>query len=312
MHRGFADQPEQFGTRLARMIASLVAQSAANIRDSRARAASRSKLAAHMNNRAAQFGQHVNPALQLVAVTPLRQQLYVVANFKETQLRRMQPGQKVVLTPTSTRAPRSRRVDSLAPATGALYSLLPPENATGNFTKVVQRVPVKIVIDPAQAEQARGCAPDCRSPPKSIRAARGRAARPVRQRGRDARRWLSHDGMPPADRLTWREWAGFMAMVFGMFMAILDIQIVSASINEIQAGLSASPDEVAWVQTSYLIAEIVMIPLSGWLSRLLSTRMLFVCQRARVHVVLVALRQRDQPGRDDGVPRCCKASSAAR
>ena len=66
-----------------------------------------------------------------------------------------------------------------------------------------------------------------------------------------------------------------MAMVFGMFMAILDIQIVSASISDVQAGLSASPDEAAWVQTSYLIAEIVMIPLSGWLSRLLSTRVLF-------------------------------------
>jgi DHA2 family multidrug resistance protein len=78
------------------------------------------------------------------------------------------------------------------------------------------------------------------------------------------------------DRLTWREWAGFMAMVFGMFMAILDIQIVSASITDIQAGLAASPDEASWVQTSYLIAEIVMIPLSGWLSRLLSTRVLFV------------------------------------
>jgi DHA2 family multidrug resistance protein len=61
-----------------------------------------------------------------------------------------------------------------------------------------------------------------------------------------------------------------------MFMAILDIQIVSASISDIQAGLAASPDEAAWVQTSYLIAEIVMIPLSGWLSRLLSTRVLFV------------------------------------
>jgi len=68
----------------------------------------------------------------------------------------------------------------------------------------------------------------------------------------------------------------FMAMVFGMFMAILDIQIVSASLAEIQAGLSASADEVAWVQTSYLIAEVVMIPLSGFLSRVLSTRYMFV------------------------------------
>ncbi|PZW39267.1 DHA2 family multidrug resistance protein [Humitalea rosea] len=72
-----------------------------------------------------------------------------------------------------------------------------------------------------------------------------------------------------------RHFFGFMSMVLGMFMAILDIQIVSASISDIQAGLAASPDEASWVQTSYLIAEIVMIPLSGFLSRLLSTRLLF-------------------------------------
>ena len=64
-------------------------------------------------------------------------------------------------------------------------------------------------------------------------------------------------------------------MVFGMFMAILDIQVVSASLSQIQAGLSASSDEVTWVQTSYLIAEVVMIPLSGFLSRVVSTRVIF-------------------------------------
>ena len=67
----------------------------------------------------------------------------------------------------------------------------------------------------------------------------------------------------------------FLVMVFGMFMAILDIQIVSASLTEIQAGLSASANEITWVQTAYLIAEVVMIPLSGYLSRALGTRILF-------------------------------------
>ena len=81
----------------------------------------------------------------------------------------------------------------------------------------------------------------------------------------------------PFDR---RRLIAFMSMVFGMFMAILDIQIVSASLAEIQAGLSASADEVAWVQTSYLIAEVVMIPLSGFLSRMLSTRWLFAASAA--------------------------------
>jgi membrane fusion protein, multidrug efflux system len=108
-----------------------------------------------VTNRAAQLGQHVNPALQLIVVAPLRERLWVVANFKETQLRRMQPGQNVVLTPDiDSSAAIVAHVDSLAPATGALFSLLPPENATGNFTKVVQRVPVKLVIDAAVAAKA--------------------------------------------------------------------------------------------------------------------------------------------------------------
>ena len=72
-----------------------------------------------------------------------------------------------------------------------------------------------------------------------------------------------------------RRLAAFIFMVFGMFMAILDIQIVSASLSQIQAGLSASSDEITWVQTSYLIAEVVMIPLSGFLSRVVSTRVIF-------------------------------------
>ncbi len=69
--------------------------------------------------------------------------------------------------------------------------------------------------------------------------------------------------------------AAFVFMVFGMFMAILDIQIVSASLSQIQAGLSASQDEITWVQTAYLIAEVIMIPLSGFLSRVVSTRVIF-------------------------------------
>jgi len=80
----------------------------------------------------------------------------------------------------------------------------------------------------------------------------------------------------PTDRIEPRRLFAFLAMVFGMFMAILDIQIVSASLTEIQAGLAASADEIPWVQTAYLIAEVIMIPLSGYLSRALGTRLVFV------------------------------------
>src|SRR6201989_2164158 len=82
------------------------------------------------------------------------------------------------------------------------------------------------------------------------------------------------------DRIDPRRFVAFLAMCVGMFMAFLDIQIVSASLSEIQAGISASADEIPWVQTSYLIAEVIMIPLSGYLSRALSTRYLFVISAA--------------------------------
>lgn len=77
-----------------------------------------------------------------------------------------------------------------------------------------------------------------------------------------------------------RRLIAFFAMVVGMFMSILDIQIVSASLAEIQAGISAGSDEIGWVQTAYLIAEVIMIPLSGTLARIVSTRVLFACSAA--------------------------------
>src|SRR5882724_7926125 len=72
----------------------------------------------------------------------------------------------------------------------------------------------------------------------------------------------------------------FVVMCAGMFIALLDIQIVASSLQEIGGGLSAAQDEISWVQTAYLIAEIIMIPLSGWLTRVLSTRWLFTISAA--------------------------------
>lgn len=84
----------------------------------------------------------------------------------------------------------------------------------------------------------------------------------------------------PAELTMQQKVFAFASMCVGMFIALLDIQIVSASLRDIGGGLSAGVDETAWVQTSYLIAEIVVIPLSGWLSRLLSTRWLFAVSAA--------------------------------
>jgi membrane fusion protein, multidrug efflux system len=97
--------------------------------------------------RSLRVGQFVQAGTQLMAVVPL-DAVYVIANFKETQLTHVRNGQPVELYIDSFHGTRLRgHVDSLAPASGLEFALLPPDNATGNFTKIVQRVPVKIVLD---------------------------------------------------------------------------------------------------------------------------------------------------------------------
>ncbi|MGV7216963.1 HlyD family secretion protein [Bradyrhizobium sp. UFLA05-112] len=97
--------------------------------------------------RTLRVGQYVQAGTQLMAVVPL-DAVYVVANFKETQLTHVRNGQPVELRVDSFHSTRLKgHVDSLSPASGLEFALLPPDNATGNFTKIVQRVPVKIVLD---------------------------------------------------------------------------------------------------------------------------------------------------------------------
>ena len=97
-------------------------------------------------NKTVVVGLNVQPGQQLLTVVPL-DEVWVTANFKETQLRHMRVGQKATIHVDSTGRTLKGHVDSIAGATGPLFSLLPPENATGNYVKIVQRVPVKIVLD---------------------------------------------------------------------------------------------------------------------------------------------------------------------
>jgi len=100
-----------------------------------------------------EVGQIVQQGQGLMVVVPLHD-VWVTANFKETQLRSMKPGQKAEVKVDTYGKTFRGHVDSIAGATGAVLSLLPPENATGNYVKVVQRVPVKIVLDPISQEKA--------------------------------------------------------------------------------------------------------------------------------------------------------------
>ena len=100
-------------------------------------------------NKTVVVGWNVQAGQQLLTVVPL-DEVWVTANFKETQLRRMRVGQKADIHVDSSGRTLKGHVDSIAGATGPLFSLLPPENATGNYVKIVQRIPVKIVLEPGE------------------------------------------------------------------------------------------------------------------------------------------------------------------
>jgi membrane fusion protein (multidrug efflux system) len=106
----------------------------------------RAPVAGVVGNRAGQVGQYVKAGTQLMSLVPLPR-VYVTANFKETQLTQMRPGQPAeIVVDAYPDQQLEGRVESFAPASGAQFSLLPPDNATGNFTKIVQRVPVRIAV----------------------------------------------------------------------------------------------------------------------------------------------------------------------
>ena len=105
-------------------------------------------------NKTVVVGLNVQQGQQMLTVVPL-DEVWVTANFKETQLRHMQVGQRAEISVDSSGRTLKGHVDSIAGATGPLFSLLPPENATGNYVKIVQRVPVKIVLDPGENRDRR-------------------------------------------------------------------------------------------------------------------------------------------------------------
>ena len=258
-----------------------------------------------------------------MAVVPLHA-VYVVANYKETQLTHVRDGQPVEIAIDSFPGTTLKgHVDSLSPASGLEFALLPPDNATGNFTKIVQRIPVKIVLDDQQPRTAC-CARACRSsrPSTPRRPWQTRAqiaaesARRLRRRRTDAGRSSTatrirteasasrpsaaqsaqprhrRSARQPSRQSRAKTWIAVIGATLGAFMAVLNIQIVNASLADIQGAIGAGIDDGGWISTSYLIAEIVVIPLTGWLAQRLLDAHLPARQRRPVPGLLGRLRLR--------------------
>ena len=221
----------------------------------------RSPVDGYVGNRTARVGMLANTGVSLLTIVP-SSGLWIDANFKEDQLKKMRVGDEVDVDLDASSEPIHGRVESLAPATGATFSVLPAENATGNFTKIVQRVPVRVRLDV----------------PKEMQAVLRPGFSATVKVHLNGAQLIMPTTLPldPASQPVRQRVLAFALMCLGFFMATLDIQIVASSLKDIGGGLSASQDELSWVQTSYLIAEILVIPMSGWLSKVFSTRWLFV------------------------------------
>ncbi len=189
--------------------------------------------------RTLRVGQYVNAGTQLMALVPL-EGAYVVANFKETQLTDVRAGQPVEIEiDTFPGRTLHGHVDSVSPASGLEFSLLPPDNATGNFTKIVQRIPVKIVLERLRLERAVARGHVGRADHRHARRARraeGERTRVEPQPPAEPRAAVSGQGAQAAAAndargTDWKTWLAVIGSTLGAFMAILNIQIVNASLG---------------------------------------------------------------------------------
>ncbi len=203
-------------------------------------------------------GQILQPGQALMALIPLKD-VWVTANFKETQLADVRPGQTAEVHVDMYGRTIAGKVDSIAGGTGARMSLLPPENATGNYVKVVERIPVKIVFD---------------SLPEGVISA------PRHERGRN-HHYPLRSGMDTsinstATGVSINPWIIAMTVMLATFMEVLDTSVANVALPHIAGSLSSSVDEATWVLTSYLVSNAIVLPLSGWFSSIFGRKRFYM------------------------------------
>jgi hypothetical protein len=207
---------------------------------------------------------------------------WVVANYKETQLGLMLPGQRAAITVDAIPGHKFYGwVDSFSPGSGTIFALLPSDNATGNFTKIVQRVPVKIVFDPGkhrgyESRLVAGLSVEISVDLKSV--PQGQALPQNQQIHDDQQSHLQTDDdaalvhreschhgrgakQNSEKKVSFRNWLALFGVMLGAFMAVLDIQITNSSLNDISGALGSSVMKVPgfpppiWWRKSWRLAS---------------------------------------------------------
>ena len=265
-------------------------------------------------------GNNVQVGQSLMAIRSLRD-IWVDANFKETQLRDLRIGQRVELEGRHVwrQAQHSKGASPASRwAQARRWRLLPPQNATGNFVKVVQRLPVRIDLvnyDPDKLPLFVGLSVepsvDLKSAPtgpnagkflQELAPARARneavSATAAAERGR--RR-------ATAKPRAFNPWIVALAVVIPTFMEVLDTTIANVALRYIAGGLSAPSTDSEWVITSYLAANAIILPMSGWLAVRLGQTELFSDLDRGLHARLRPVRHGDEPRNADRVPRAARA-----
>ena len=217
----------------------------------------------HVTNKSVALGNYVQVGQALMALVP--DQVWVTANFKETEIGEMRTGDPVdIYVDAYPGHVFHGQVQSFQAGSGAAFSLLPPENATGNYVKVVQRVPVKIVFD-GDARRALAARPR--------HVGRALCARSDEQRlptatGGGSRATIGGRSVSP--------WLVAPTVGLAAFMEVLDISIVNVSLQHVAGSMAATPDEATWILTAYLVTNAIVLPISGWLSETFGRKRYFL------------------------------------
>ena len=235
-------------------------------------------------------GNNVQAGQSLMAIRSLNE-IWVDANFKETQLRDLRIGQPVDLYVDmyGGRQVFKGRVSGFTMGTGSTLALLPAENATGNFVKVVQRLPVRIELegyDPDKKPLFIGTSvvpyvyinkpPTGPDAGKFLQACVPRPPAALRPRARRASANDEAALSPARPRAAVNPWLVAAVVVVPTFMEVLDTTIAVVALRYIAGGLSATVDDGEWVITSYLAANAIILPITGWLTAHLGRRNYFL------------------------------------
>jgi membrane fusion protein (multidrug efflux system) len=230
-------------------------------------------VAGRIGKRSVEVGARIQPGQLLAAI--VQDEVWITANFKETQLAGIVPGRPCTWSSTPCRILEGRSTAS--PASGNQFALLPADAPPATSPRSAARTSRSCCARRTCASSADGWCRACRRWPKSS-CTRRRRHRPSPPSIKRAMTSTTHKGpgaaMPAAvgEHVDLRTWVAVAAGMLGAFMAVLDIQITNSSLKDILGTLSATPEEGSWISTAYLCAEIVVIPLAALMVRVFSMR----------------------------------------